>query len=121
MAAVDPEQFFAELDLLGEEKTRINLANRIYGADKQPLVAEWLKRKDEPRRETSHAAELEIAQSAKDAAWAAADAARDAAAEAKEANRIAKRASASAHIATIAALISSIMSIVALLVAFARP
>jgi hypothetical protein len=43
---INPKVLYADLDDLGEEAVRDNVANRIYGGDTQALVAQRLKRKD---------------------------------------------------------------------------
>lgn len=72
------EQFWAELDELGEEQVRVNLdVTKIYGdvGSKRALALEWLRRRDQSRSETSNREQMRIARSAKNAAWIAAIAA----------------------------------------------
>jgi hypothetical protein len=91
---------------LGEAKVRDNLAKGLFTSEWRPHAERWLAKFDHERRESSQAESLEIAKSAKDAAWVAAEAARDAAREASKANTI-------ATLALIAAVIAIAVSIVA--------
>src|SRR5687767_12085871 len=77
----DKEAFLAELEKLSEDDLRLRLATKIYGDanDKGALAREALLRKElarqaesERRREASQSEQIDIARSAKDAAWAAA-------------------------------------------------
>lgn len=111
--SIDPDEFWAELEKLGEDEVRKRLATeRIYGADKRPLVIEWLWRKDQSRADSFNREQLSIARDAAVSARAAADAARDAADEAKEANLLAKQANTTARIAMVMAAIATIISII---------
>lgn len=100
------KRLWTDLDSLGEAEVRLRIARRVY-EQHLPLVEEWLRRKDHDRSteaaqrsEASISEQIDIARSAKDAAWAAADAAR-------AAN---KRATIALVVATIAA-IASIISV----------
>lgn len=73
------------------------------------------RREDQARSDASQAANLEVATSAKDAAWVAAEAARDAAREAKRANQLAASANRIAALALLAAAIAIIVSVIGLL------
>jgi len=103
----EKEEFWAELDEVGETEVRVRLATKIYGDinNKGSLAREWLMRKDqaresarELRNEASRVEQIDIARSAKDAAWAAA--------------RAAEKANTRATIALIIATISTIIAIV---------
>jgi hypothetical protein len=71
------EQFWSELEAVGEDEVRTRLAAKIYGEanHKAPLAREWLRRKDQERSDLSTSEQTRIARSAKNAAWAAAIAA----------------------------------------------
>jgi ribosomal protein L9 len=78
------EQFWAELERLGEDEVRVKLATKIYSDvnERGGLAREWLLRKDQARQserlsrnEASSREQISIARSAKNAAWAAAIAA----------------------------------------------
>ena len=113
MPPIDPDQFFAELEELGEDEARKRLASeRIYGGDKRPLVVEWLRQKDQKREDSSSREQIAIAREAAAAARDSADAARDAADEAKAANRLAKQANTIAKIAIAIAAMATIISII---------
>ena len=83
MTDIDRDKFFAELEELGEEEVRIRYTSaRVYGAGKANLVKAWLNKKDqeraaseEARNDDSNREQINIARSAKNAAWAAAIAA----------------------------------------------
>ena len=45
-------ELYARLENEGEDAVRENLAQRIYGKDKEVLVREWLRRKEAKRRDT---------------------------------------------------------------------
>lgn len=85
METFTAEQFFAELEKTGEDVVRTRVATRtVYGAGnkKHQLAEEWLRRKDQERRDAIDAENLSIAKAARDAAL-------DAAKAARHANRIA--------------------------------
>jgi len=72
------EEFWAELDALGEEEVRTRtFVKHQFGdvGDKRALAEEWLSQKGSERSERSNAEQMRIARSAKNAAWAAAIAA----------------------------------------------
>jgi hypothetical protein len=73
------EQFWAQLDALGETEVRLKLATGFYGGyenqDRRPLVKEWLRRRDHERLEASNLAHRRSARNANTAAWVAAIAA----------------------------------------------
>lgn len=77
MPEIDVEALWAELDELGEESVRHNLAKKVYreGQPKIELVREWLRQREEARMEASSREQMRIARSAKNAAWMAAIAA----------------------------------------------
>jgi len=104
------EEFWAKLDATGEEQIRLNLGRDVYGMPKAAhhvWATEWLRQHDQARSDASHSEQIDIARSAKDAAWSAANAAREAAAEAKKANMI-------ATLALIAAIPAIAISIIAI-------
>ncbi len=109
---LDPDEFFAKLEETGEDVVRAHLAQRIYGGSREPLVEEWLRRKEQERNDSSEREQIAIAREAAAAARDSADAARDSAAEAKEVNRFAKQANTIAKIAIAVAAIAAIMSII---------
>jgi hypothetical protein len=80
--SVDKEKLWASLEVAGERKVRENLAHGIYGERKKRLVEEWLRQTGEAHSEAQqervnnlHTDEINIARSAKNAAWVAAGAA----------------------------------------------
>jgi hypothetical protein len=77
METFTKEQFWDALEGIGEEEVRVRIATQLYGpnSDKRRLAEEWLRKKDQERKDASNAASLRIARSAKNAAWAAAIAA----------------------------------------------
>lgn len=110
------EEFWAELEEAGEEevRARVNTGRYTSGNKKRELAQQWLDKKvheraelSERRKEASQSEQIEIARSAKDAAWSAAEAARSAAAEAREQSRMARAANIRATIALIIATISA--------------
>lgn len=116
MERVTKAQLWAQLEVVGEERVRTNLALKHYGdvGGKRALVELWLASKDQQRseesarrNEASQSEQIDIARDAKDAAWAAADAAREAAREARKANVI-------ATLALIAAIPAIAISVIAL-------
>ena len=81
MDKAEKDRLWAELDALGEDQVRENLGLSGYGR-KGGSVQEWLRKKDQERsdeRDRSNTAmtlaNLNIARSAKNAAWTAAVAA----------------------------------------------
>lgn len=81
---------FLEWEAEGEESVRTKYKLGNFAGDKKALVELWLEGKDQARREASQSESLDIARSAKDAAWVAAEAAREASRAASSANRLAK-------------------------------
>jgi hypothetical protein len=114
------EQFFAELEALGEPKVGEFVAAGRWGkvGPRFELAKEWLRQKAELRRTASESEQTEIARSAKDAAWAAAEAAKEAAVAAREAAREAKAANTRTTIMLAITVISIIVTIVT---AYLRP
>ena len=102
------EEFYAELEALGEDTVRDRLATKVYGdaGHKRELVEEWLRRQRQEHDDAVTREQTEIARDAAASARAAAAAARDAANEARTANRIAK-------IAIVIAIISAIIALLA--------
>lgn len=111
------KDFWAELEALGEEQVRERLATKRYGnvGDRKALAEEWLRVQEESRKDASQSAQIEIARSAKDAAWSAAEAASEAASEAREHSRIARAANTRATIALIIAAASAIAAVMGVL------
>ncbi len=81
--SLDKDELRKQLDELGEQQVRENLAQKIYGEKKIPLVNEWLRQKEEEERNTQRekgerehrAEEIRVSKSARNAAWLAAIAA----------------------------------------------
>jgi len=92
----------------GEAAVRQAIEDKFLTGGLRMSALAWLARKEEARRlqsEASQAEQIDIARSAKDAAWAAAEAARDAANEARTANMTARLALAAAVIAIAVSII----------------
>lgn len=104
-----PHRVAAECRKMGEEKVRQIVADRSGTPEWLAAAENWLLQIDRAAEKASQVENLEIARSAKDAAWEAANAARDAAREAKTANII-------ATVALVAAAIAIAVSIVAIFV-----
>ena len=94
---------------MGEESVRRAIAQGGGAPEWIAFAKEWLAQFDHERKLTSQADSLEIATSAKDAAWVAADAARAAAREAKTANTIATLALVAAVIAIAVSIVSAFL------------
>lgn len=75
--AFDTDEFWAKLDEKGADGVRLALQQELYGLNtkKRAFVVEWLRRKDQERIDFSNRAQMNIARSAKNAAWTAAIAA----------------------------------------------
>ena len=69
------EQFWAELEKLGEPVVRERIAAGIYDDARRGLAEEWLRLREESRKDASSAEQMRTARSAKNAAWIAAIAA----------------------------------------------
>ena len=110
------EHFYATLEELGEAKVRERLATGAWGklGPKVELANVWVDEKDRARASASESEQIEIARSAKEAAWVAAEAARESAIEASEASRFAK----AANIRTTIMLIITAISVIATIVIF---
>ncbi len=103
--ANDPDEFFAELEEIGEDEVRTRLATqRIYGSDKRPLVEEWLRQRESSRKEAFNREQAEIARDAAAATWEAARAAKSAA----DAARLALRRKIALVIVAILIIVSAI-------------
>lgn len=109
----------------GERKVRQNLASHVYGEDNGNMARAWLDHKvreraeeAERRAQASSEEQLDIARSAKDAAWAAAEAAKEAATSARDA---AREASAANTRTTIMLIITAISVIATIVISYLRP
>jgi hypothetical protein len=107
---------FDGFEKAGEPAVRDAVNAGRYSMGEEASARAWLARKEEARRvedqrrsDASHTANLEVATSAKDAAWAAAEAAREAAREAKTANIIATLALVAAVIAIAVSVIGAFL------------
>lgn len=71
------EEFWAELENLGESEVRTRIVTQRYGpnSDKRALAEQWLHEIESDRASSSSFEQIRIARSAKNAAWAAAIAA----------------------------------------------
>ncbi len=75
------DELRAQFERIGEEQVRLNLNNHRYNERATAIAIEWLApREEESRRRISalQAEQVEIARSAKDAAWVSAQAAKGA-------------------------------------------
>ena len=72
MTPQEQQQFFAELEALGEDQVRLNLAGITYNERKKPFVLEWLRRKERAREDEAAARhDSHMTQQTKVAVWAA--------------------------------------------------
>lgn len=94
------EQFWAGLEKLGEDVVRERIIAKTYNDVRRGLAEEWLRLREEERMEASQSEQIDIARSAKDAAW--------------EAARAAHNANIIATLALIAAAIAIAVSILAI-------
>jgi hypothetical protein len=93
----DDSEQLARFEEMGEDAVRIHVHTFSFNTAHQRLAIKWLAQKDqelERRRDASQAEQIDIARSAKDAAWEAARAA-------NKANTIAAIAVAMAMVAII--------------------
>jgi hypothetical protein len=81
----DLDDFYAKLELAGEDAVREKFLQRAYGTDKRPLVEDWLRRKMAKRNEAANAraetreeVHVDLAKEANDIAKGSAKTARDA-------------------------------------------
>lgn len=72
---VDAEGLKRRLEEVGEDKVRERLANNIYSLQEENMVKEWLLSKERNKSDIEMAEYINIARSAKYAAWIAAIAA----------------------------------------------
>lgn len=72
---IDAEELKRRLEESGEDKVRERLASNIYGSQERPIVEEWLLSKEREKSDKKMEEYLNIARSAKHAAWIAAIAA----------------------------------------------
>jgi hypothetical protein len=101
----DDSKQLEHFERMGEAAVRMDINNDCFPHSIRALAINWLAQRDEEserRREASQAEQIDIARSAKDAAWAAAMAAERAATAAEKAN-----------IRAIVALIIATISIIA--------
>ena len=96
-----------ELDQLTDEEIEARLAAAVWVDDKRAAVLRYLEEKKLGKKNEARSAELEIARSAKEAAWAAAS-------MAKEANRSANLAITIASVAAAAAILAAAIALVSL-------
>lgn len=69
---IDAEELKRMLEEVEEDKVRERLASNIYGSQERPIVEEWLLSKEREKSEKKMMESLNIARSAKQAAWIAA-------------------------------------------------
>lgn len=72
---MDADELKRRLEEIGEVKVRERLASNIYGAQERGIVEEWLFSKERERNQKKTDEYIDIARSAKRAAWVAAIAA----------------------------------------------
>lgn len=101
------EEFWAELEQTGVDEVRARLAQQLYGVKgrKTALAEEWVRCKDQERKDSSLAEQIAIARDASEAAKRAASAAERQAEAADRANTKATIALTIAVVAAIAAII----------------
>jgi hypothetical protein len=104
-----PDLFREELNQLSDQEIEARLAAAVWVDDKRAAVLRYLEEKKLGRKREAHSGELEIARSAKDAAWAAVDVAKDANRRANLAITIASVAAAAAISAAAVALVTLYM------------
>jgi hypothetical protein len=102
-----PDLFREELDQLSDQEIEARLAAAVWVDDKRAAVLRYLEEKRLGRKKEAQAGELEIARSAKEAAWAAVDVA-------KQANRTANLAITIASVAAAAAISAAAVALVTL-------
>jgi hypothetical protein len=86
----DNSKLLDHFERMGQDAVRMHISNAGFNHSVQPLAIKWLAERDqesERLREVSQAEQIDIARSAKDAAWAAARAAERAASAAEKANK----------------------------------
>jgi hypothetical protein len=88
------EKLEEELDQLSDQEIEARLAAAIWVDDKRAAVLRYLEEKKLGRKKEAHSGELEIARTAKDAAWAAVGFAKEASLRANLAITIASVAAA---------------------------
>lgn len=69
---MDVEELKRRLEEIGEAKVRERLASNIYGTQERGIVEEWLLTKERERNQKKTNEYIDIARSAKRAAWVAA-------------------------------------------------
>lgn len=72
---IDAQELKRRLENVGVAKVRERLASHVYGSEEEGIVEEWLSSKEEEKEWRVTQEELNIARSAKRAAWIAAIAA----------------------------------------------
>lgn len=103
----------SQFEQLGSDEVRLLLNGNRFSAQNKRWAIRWLAERDQEearRKDVSQAEQIEVARSAKDAAWAAAKAAERAAAAAETANRRATIALALAAISILATIILGVLS-----------
>ena len=101
------EKLEEELGQLTDEEIEARLAAAVWVGEKRAAVLRYLEEKKLGRKKEAQSGELEIARSAKDAAWAAVNVA-------KEANRRANLAITIASVAAAAAISAAVIALVTL-------
>ena len=98
--------FKEELDQLSDQEIEARLAAAVWVDDKRAAVLRYLEEKKLGRKKAAQSEELELARSAKEAAWAAVNVAKDAQRTAKLALTIAGVAAAAIAGAALAAVVA---------------
>ena len=104
-----PDLFKEELDQRSDQEIEARLAAAVWVDDKRAAVLRYLEEKKLGKKNQARSAELEIARSAKEAAWAAVSLA-------KEANRRANLAITIGSVAAAAAISAAVVALVSLYV-----
>jgi hypothetical protein len=107
--AEKPNVFTEELDQLSEHEIESRLAAAVWVDDKRAAVLRYLEEKKLGRKKEARSGELEIARSAKEAAWEAVGLAKEANQRANLAITIASVAAAAAISAAAVALVTTYM------------
>lgn len=106
--------FLAELEKLGEDQVRMNLAQGIYGSEKTSIVTEWLRRREQARSESFQSEQTRIAERAAQASERSAHEAARSSSAAEQQAATAEKAYRVAVAALITAIVAAILSVIAM-------
>jgi hypothetical protein len=109
------ERVWAEFESLGPDEVRLQIAQKIYGEEKNALAEEWLRRKLQDSETVAEAERLALQSAQASTASRAVEVANRAADAAERQASTAERATRIAIAALMVAIVAAILSLIAMI------